>query len=62
MTSKEFDELEDKLIDRVIDQIKKDIQEGDETAIVELLWSTPLKNLIAYLPEEEWNDYNQLKR
>lgn len=62
MTNKEFDELEDKLIDRVIDQIKKDIQEGDETAIVELLWSTPLKNLIAYLPEEEWKEFNQLTK
>lgn len=62
MSNKEYDELEDNLIDRVIDQIKKDIQEGDETAIVELLWSTPVKNLIAYLPEEEWNQYNELTK
>lgn len=62
MSNQEFNELEDKLVERVIDQIKKDIQEGDETAIVELLWSTPVKNLIAYLPEEEWKEFNQLTK
>ena len=53
-------ELEDKLIDAVIDQIKSDIANGDETAIIELLWSTPVKNLIAYLPEENQKEYKPL--
>jgi hypothetical protein len=41
----------DNLIDAVIDQIKKDIMDGDITAIDELLKSVPVKNLESYLPE-----------
>jgi hypothetical protein len=46
-----------KLIDRVIEQIKEDILIEDVTALDELLKFTPVENLIAYLPEEEWKDY-----
>lgn len=42
-----------KLIDRVIEQIKNDIAEGDVTALDELLTFVPKENLIGYLPEEE---------
>lgn len=50
------------LIDRVIEEIKNDILVGDLTAIDELLTFVPKENLIAFLPEEEWerfeNDYS----
>jgi hypothetical protein len=44
------------LIDAVIDQIKEDVEKGDLTAIEELLGFIPIKNLVAYLPEEQTND------
>jgi hypothetical protein len=44
------------LIERVVEQIKQDINNGDVTALEELLSFTPKENLIAYLPEEEWNN------
>ena len=43
----------DILIDLVIEQIKNDFELGDYEAIVELLKYVPMKNLTAYLPEEE---------
>ena len=50
------------LIDRVIEEIKNDILAGDLTAIDALLTFVPKENLIAFLPEEEWerfeNDYS----
>jgi len=39
------------LIDKVIGQLEKDINDGDISAINELLILIPEKNLIAYLPE-----------
>tara|TARA_R100000231_G_C5202572_1_gene127863 strand:- start:16 stop:174 length:159 start_codon:yes stop_codon:yes gene_type:complete len=42
----------DTLIDRVIKQIKKDIEDGDFTAIDELLRFIPKDILIGYLPEK----------
>ena len=50
------------LIDRVLEEIQKDVGNGDLTAIDELLSFIPLKNLIAYLPEEEWIKYKNLKK
>lgn len=46
------------LIERVIELIKNDIECGDVTAINELLASIPTENLIQYLPEDEWENYN----
>ena len=43
------------LIDLVLDQIVKDLEGSDMTAIEELLKTVPRKNLIAYLPEEIQN-------
>jgi hypothetical protein len=40
------------LIDRVIEQIKKDVAEGDVTALDELLRFIPTKYLKGFLPEE----------
>jgi len=41
------------LMDQVLEQIKKDVDAGDFTAIYELLMELPDENLIAYLPEEK---------
>jgi hypothetical protein len=41
------------VIDKVIEQIKTDISEGDLTALEELLKHIPIKNLEAYLPEKD---------
>lgn len=46
-----------KLIDRVIEEIKRDFAMGDLTALDELLSFVPRENLIGYLPEEEWEQY-----
>ena len=45
----------DQLVDQVIEQIKVDVEEGDFTAIAELLQFVPRKYLIGYLPEEPNN-------
>ncbi len=42
----------DKLIDKVIERIRIDIIEGDETAIDELLRYIPVENLKGYLAED----------
>jgi len=41
------------LINRVLEQILKDVESGDLTAIEELLKCLPKSTLIAYLPEGE---------
>lgn len=53
--------LEDDLIDNVIGHIKKDIEDGDVSAIFGLLALTPVKHLIEYLPEEQWEVYESLR-
>lgn len=40
------------LLDQVLDQIKKDVDAGDFTAIHEMLMELPNETLLAYLPEE----------
>lgn len=42
---------EEKLYDKVLEQIKEDIATGDLTALDELIRFIPRKNLEAYLPE-----------
>jgi hypothetical protein len=42
---------QDALIDLVIQQIKKDLDTGDETAIAELLKFLPTENLQSFLSE-----------
>lgn len=51
--------LDSPLINRVVEQIKRDIEQNDETALCELLSFVPVKNLVQYLPEEEWTKFNQ---
>lgn len=43
------------LIDLVLNQLAQDIENKDFTAIEELLMAVPEENLIAYLPEGEYN-------
>jgi hypothetical protein len=45
--------MENKLIDKVIDQIKHDIEFGDLTALTELLGFVDIDFLKGYLPLEE---------
>lgn len=45
-------ETKQELIDKALELFKKDIADGDLTAINELLMFCPAKNLQAYLPEE----------
>ena len=51
------DDKKHELIDRVIEGIKKDINDGDLTGIDELLRFVPDENLIWFLPEEEWKEF-----
>jgi len=45
------------LIDRVIEEIRKDFAMGDLTSLEELLSFVPRENLIGYLSEDEWERY-----
>jgi hypothetical protein len=45
------------LINRVIVEIQRDFAMGDLTSLDELLSFVPRENLIGYLPEEEWDKY-----
>ncbi len=47
----------DRLVDIVIEQIKKDFAMGDETAVDELLRFIPDENLIGFLPDEDQPRY-----
>ena len=53
--------LESPLINAVVEQIKKDLQEQDETALYELLSFIPAINLIQFLPEEKWKEFHPHK-
>jgi hypothetical protein len=46
------------LLDRVVKRIELDLEQGDVSAIEELLSYCPKENLIGYLPEEEWDNFN----
>jgi len=48
-----------KLIDTVLDHIIYQVNDGDLTAIEELLKSVPREKLIAFLPEELWDQFPQ---
>jgi len=46
------DEMElDKLIELVVKQIRKDLADGDTTAIEEMLTHTPVEYLKGFLPQ-----------
>lgn len=48
---------ESPLLNAVVEQIKKDLQEKDETAIYELLSFISPVSLIQYLPEKRWKNF-----
>lgn len=54
-------ELEDELLDTVVDEIKRDLSEGDVSAIYGLLSVCSTSNLIQYLPEEKWPLFEKLR-
>lgn len=47
-----MDIYDDPLLEAVVEQIKKDFTEQDETALYELLSFLPKRRLLGYLPEE----------
>lgn len=55
--------LDTKLIDRVVQQMANDMDDGDVSAVWEVLYilaiSSPAnrKTILQYLPEDEWDDY-----
>lgn len=51
--------LNNPLIDKVVEEIKHDLAQDDITALCELLSFVPVKNLIAYLPEQYWDKFKQ---
>ena len=59
---KQNNKLIQKLIDRVLENIKEDIICEDYTSINELLLKTPINNLIGFLNEEEWGKYKSLNK
>ena len=50
-------QTKEELIDRLISQIKSDIEHGDTTVLAELLGFVPDTNLVHSLPEEEWTEF-----
>jgi len=54
-------ERKQKLVDEVIEEVKKDLLHGDETVLDELLKFIPVKNLLQALGEEKWKNYPEIK-
>lgn len=50
-------DIKQKLVDEALEEIKKDIANGDLTAIEELLMQHKFKAVLSYLPEEKWNEF-----
>ena len=46
-----------KVVDAVIDDLKKGFVYGDYTVLEELLSFVPITNLIHSLPEEDWEKF-----
>ena len=53
---------QEQLIAKVIEQIKKDLESEDVTAIAELLTNVATKHLKGFLPEEEFDYPEQVNR
>jgi hypothetical protein len=52
--------MEDPVIEAVIEQIKRDFEMDDVSALHEMLKYVPKKNLLAYLPEEISDELKKL--
>ena len=61
MTNEQAKEKRQQLIEEVVEQIKKDLANGDVEAVEELLSFCPTKFLVGYLSEEEWGKYFELE-
>jgi len=48
-----------KLVDAVMEEMRRQIDIGDWTVIDELLYFVPRKNLIGFLPEEKWEEHEK---
>jgi hypothetical protein len=53
--------MKSKLLDRVLEQIAKDVKWGDMTAIEELIADIPDNKAMHFLPEEEWSNFTTSK-
>lgn len=51
--------MNQKLLDQVIWQITRDILSGDTTAIEVLIADIPDKKAIHFLPEDNWEEFQQ---
>jgi hypothetical protein len=49
-----------KLVDTVIENLKKDFEAGDYTVLDELLMFIKSKNLVQSLPEERWEEFPEV--
>jgi len=54
------EEKKQQIIDLVVETTKKDLNDGDSTALETLLSYVPLANLISSLPEKLWGDFKEL--
>lgn len=62
MTNEQASKLKAELIELVVHHIKQDIEYGDVEAVEELLSFCPTKNLVGFLPEEEWDKFFELEQ
>lgn len=56
------EEKKQRLIDRVIEVIKVNIEDGDVGPLDELLRSCPNSNLMAFLPDDEQHQYYETEK
>lgn len=54
-------ELKDQLLEKVIDQIKLDLEDGIEDTILEMLKNCTNRSLIHFLHEDEWEQFKTLE-
>jgi hypothetical protein len=54
------EQLFNELIEKVVDEIDRDIVHKEVEALEELLRFCPIENLINYLPEEKHEQYKKL--
>lgn len=57
-----MDIYDDPILESVVEQIKKDFVEQDETALYELLSFLPKRRLLGYLPEETQQELLKQKK
>lgn len=57
-----LEERKEAIVDDVIEDIKKQIAEGDVTVLDGLLKLVPEKTLIQSLNEDDWKQYSKIKR